>query len=97
MVRFACITMYLNHRMGNYIQCVVNVFSPVNAFISDSNGTEIRTCERSASPVQLNGAAGALFISSLRFEFFGLFSIFFSYFADFSYFFGYYFSWLTRT
>jgi hypothetical protein len=66
---------------------VVNVFSPVNAFISDSNGTEPRTCERSASPVQLNASAGALSSSSVFFEFFGFFSYFFSY----------YFSWLYRT
>jgi hypothetical protein len=76
---------------------VVNVFSPVNAFISDSNGTEVRTCEKTASPVQINGPAGALFVSPVSFEFFSSFSNFFSYFTDFSYFFGYYFSWLPRT
>jgi len=80
-----------------YIQCVVNVFSPVNAFISDSNGTEIRTCERPASSVQLIRPAEALSASSVFFVFFNFFSYVFGWFAEFSYFFGYYFSWLNRT
>jgi len=85
--------MYCEH----IIQCVVNVFSPVNAFISDSNGTEIRTCERFASPVQLIRPAEALSASSVFFAIFNFFSCVFGWFAEFSYFFGYYFSWLPRT